>query len=330
MYDDIYGARVSSDGEVLDPWGFCISSAIYGQRNPTVAYNGTCYLVAWHDERISWQYDIFAARVSKDGELLDSNGIQVCAAQRTQQYPSATSDGVNWLVVWEDYRVVSTYAVYGARVGPTGAVLDSGGFRITSSPNSTPRRYPVARWVAPNYIVAWEDWRRQTESDIWAAHVSPLGAVMDTYALVTQPGNQNSIDLAADTAGHFLAVYSGWTSAFNGLHYDATRVWGLVAPATGVAEELSPPAVIGSELELSPNPCHGVLYIRARPGAGPAERVVCVHDVAGRLVRRVGLDVSTCGEVSLRDLPDGIYFVSIPTRTADRSSQSRFKVVLSR
>jgi hypothetical protein len=60
---DVYGARVSDDGRVLDPNGFLIAGGPGNQISPTVIFNGTEYLVAWsHFEGV--KYIIRSAKVS--------------------------------------------------------------------------------------------------------------------------------------------------------------------------------------------------------------------------------------------------------------------------
>ena len=44
---DIYGSRVTPDGEVLDPQGILISASYQYELCPAIAYNGSTYLVAW-------------------------------------------------------------------------------------------------------------------------------------------------------------------------------------------------------------------------------------------------------------------------------------------
>jgi hypothetical protein len=317
---DIRGARVSQAGTLLDPAGITICNAPHWQYEPCVAFNAQNYLVAWGDERDNHMYEaaVFATRITRQGVVLDSNGVRVRSSLAYKRPPAVASDGDDWLLVWSDKE---SLGICGARVSPSGQILDSSKIPLRRAPYVP----PVLRWVAPNYIVVWEQ-----SSDLYGMRVNRDGEVTDNFVLVSQPGTQSSASLASDTGGHFLAVYSGWADTFAGQYYGTNRVWGLVDPATGISDELSPPAAIGSDLKVSPNPCHGLLHIRAHSGAGLALRVVCVHDAAGRLVRRFRLDVGACRTVSLLDLPNGIYFVSIPTRTADRTSQSRFKVVLSR
>ena len=46
---DLYGARVTPAGTILDPQGFAIADTSRGEGKPAVAFNGVNYLVVWPD-----------------------------------------------------------------------------------------------------------------------------------------------------------------------------------------------------------------------------------------------------------------------------------------
>lgn len=136
---DIYGSRVTSAGAVLDPGGIAISTASRDQFSPSIMV-GQDYIVAWSDKRndplseiCATPYsDIYAARVTSFGSVLDPTGLPVSTAVNGGLSDIAF-DGTNFFIVWEDVRnggvLGKCYSnnnpdIYGARVGPDGTVLD--------------------------------------------------------------------------------------------------------------------------------------------------------------------------------------------------------------
>ncbi|MEO0079284.1 MAG: hypothetical protein ABIK44_01215, partial [candidate division WOR-3 bacterium] len=122
---DIFGARVSPAGVVLDPQGIAISTAVEYQKFPAVAFDGANYLVVWEHYRSGYS-DIFGARVSPAGVVLDPQGIAISTAANYQYELALAFDGANYLMVWTDWRSGGESDIYGARVSPTGVVVDSG------------------------------------------------------------------------------------------------------------------------------------------------------------------------------------------------------------
>ena len=127
---DIYGARVTPDGAVLDTSGFLISLSARGQYAPAVGFDGKNFLAVWEDDRDGYT-DIYGARVTPGGTVLDPDGIAICTAQNNQYSPAIAFDGTNYLVAWEDCRSDTSGDIYGARVTPGGAVLDPNGVAIS-------------------------------------------------------------------------------------------------------------------------------------------------------------------------------------------------------
>src|SRR5207244_8796066 len=88
---DIYGARVSAGGTVLDPGGIDLSTATDYQESPTIAFDGTNYVVAWEDYRSGTNYDIYGTRVSPDGTPLDGEGVPIATSPTPETAPAATA-----------------------------------------------------------------------------------------------------------------------------------------------------------------------------------------------------------------------------------------------
>ncbi|MEO0098890.1 MAG: hypothetical protein ABIK94_04825, partial [candidate division WOR-3 bacterium] len=202
-YADIYGARVSPAGIVLDPQGFSISTAEDAQVFPSVAFDGTNYLVVWEDWRNGAYPHIYGARVSPQGIVLDTNGIPISINASWHVEPSITFDGVNYLVVWADSRA-SSYDIYGARVSPAGIVLDTKGIPISTAAYS--QGCPSVASDGTNYLVVWEDYRSGDYPDIYGARVSPAGVVLDTAGIPisTAPMWQLTPSIAFDGTNYFV------------------------------------------------------------------------------------------------------------------------------
>lgn len=117
----VYGARVGQDGVLHDQSPVAISSALgAGCAHPAVAFDGAAYLVAWQDAH-NGNADVYAARLSTTGAVLDQLNIPVSTHASNQRNPSVIFDGVDFLVVWEDDRNAAS-DLYGARVSIDGQV----------------------------------------------------------------------------------------------------------------------------------------------------------------------------------------------------------------
>ncbi len=128
---DIYAARIDPhSGKSLDPAGIRVCAAADLQERPAVAFDGTNFLVVWQDFRNGRDYDIYAARVSPQGRVLDPDGFPVIARAGNQARPAVAYSGGNYIVAWMDARQYPVYGLYAARVSPQGKVLDPEGRAI--------------------------------------------------------------------------------------------------------------------------------------------------------------------------------------------------------
>jgi len=152
---DIYGARVSPAGIVLDPSGIAISTAIDSQRLPTVAFDGTDYLVVWQDRRNGPEYDIYGTRVSPSGTVLDPAGIAISTATGNQCAPSVAFDGNNCVIAWEDERSGISSDIYGAIMNTSGMIIDTFAVSIQLGDQITPA---LAHGPGDQILVTYSGW----------------------------------------------------------------------------------------------------------------------------------------------------------------------------
>lgn len=181
---DIYGARVSSGGKVLDPDGIAISTAARRQYEPAVSHDGANWLVVWRSSGSGPGSTVYGARVSSGGTVLDSNGIAINSTTQDQYAPAVSHDGTNWLVVWFGSRIGFASTVYGARVSSGGTVLDSDAFAISSATQSPEN--PVVSHDGTNWLVVWTDFRGGLSPEtLNGARVSSNGSVLDSIVIST-------------------------------------------------------------------------------------------------------------------------------------------------
>jgi hypothetical protein len=114
--NDIKGRLISADGTLLGSnFGFTISSAAGSQLLPSVTWNGTEYVVAWLDHR-SEQFpaqprgDIYAARVSAAGAVLDADGFPVANTPTPEDTPFVIGHNGLTLFAYSAYYDHSPYS----------------------------------------------------------------------------------------------------------------------------------------------------------------------------------------------------------------------------
>lgn len=227
---DIYGARVTASGTVLDTSSFPIAREVTEQWSPAVSFDGQNYLVAW-TTGTSGSFDVYAARVSPAGAVLDSGGFPVSAAASDQESPVIAFDGTNSLVVWQDWRSLSM--VYGARVTPSGAVLDTAGFCISSGTYHQTRQ--AVGFGDSIFLVAWSDYRSRS-FDIYGARVTPAAVVLDPSSIQFSSGGANEYcgSIAFDGT-NFLVVWADTRSGSYDIYGARVAPSGAVLDPSGFA-----------------------------------------------------------------------------------------------
>ncbi|MEW6434877.1 MAG: cadherin-like domain-containing protein [Myxococcota bacterium] len=205
LSDDIYGARVTGAGLVMDTAGIAISTADGAQVAPRVAWDGANFVVVWQDGRGATQ-DIYAARVSTGGVVRDPAGIVVSAASGDQRRPDIAGTGTSSFVAWEDTRNgPNNDDVYGARLNASAGVQDALGIGVATAAGD--QHAPAVAWDGTNVLVAWEDTRNGT-NDVYAGRISPAGTPLDSSGLAVSAGaGEQTQPSATFTGTHFVVAW---------------------------------------------------------------------------------------------------------------------------
>lgn len=100
---DILAARIDAGGRVLDREPIVVCNVEASQEQPQVGFSAGTFLVAWHDLRNGSDWDVYAARVSADGKVLERNGFLVAGGAGNQANPALAPAADGFLVVWQHY-----------------------------------------------------------------------------------------------------------------------------------------------------------------------------------------------------------------------------------
>ena len=240
---DVYGARISSKGEVLDPIGFPVSTAPSNQIFIDLAYGNGQYLAVWQDIRSRTRWEIYGTRIDRDGRVLDPEGIPIAVGERNSRHPQVAWDGENFFVVWMEENHGRGWDVAGVRLSPRGKVLDAERIMIAQAPGD--QTHPALAWGEDQYWVVWMDQQPHTPSRISGTRMSPSGKVLDPGGLIlsTSSSGDPSFPAAAWTNGFFVTIWTDQNTA--SLH----TISGARVTSSGNSLDLKP-FVVASSLNL--------------------------------------------------------------------------------
>lgn len=202
---DIYGARVTPQGILIDSAGIPIITSSSQQRSPVIAFDGINYLVVWRESQAEIDGDIYGVRVSPSGIVLDTLLIKISIASQQQFEPTVAWNGECYLVSWTDKR--NGYSdIYGCRITSDAVILDT-----TGLPISTASYYQSAPSIGSNgniFFVAWQDWRDGDGYwDIYGARIKSSGEIFDTTGISISNENydQHTPTVASDSNNFLIA-----------------------------------------------------------------------------------------------------------------------------
>jgi len=175
------GRRYDAAGAPVGPDSFVVAAE--GAR-PAVAFDGTNYVAVAQRNKSPTEptQDLFAARVSPDGVVLDPDGIALATDIKREEAQSIACGGGMCLVAWRRGKTQNNSQVRALRFTPDGTVLDPEGFLV--SPVNTPVATTVT-FTGDAFAVAWSE----GDGDIRGAQISLDGTVEDGGGfLISPPG----------------------------------------------------------------------------------------------------------------------------------------------
>ena len=206
---DVFGARVSRAGSVLDADGIAIAREAHYRDGPAVASDGTNALVVWTDSQgSSAPGAVYGARITREGAVLDRARTSIYNGQGEPVDPAVAFDGTNYLVVWRSVVWPSVY-LNAARVTPSGTVLDPAAIRISSS-------YwpPAVASDGTNSLVVWLG----VDHRLYGTRISLSGVVLDPDPIVISgpPRYVYEPAIAFDGTNYFVAWFDSLTGNIHG------------------------------------------------------------------------------------------------------------------
>jgi len=171
-------------------------------------------IIAWIDFRNEYEGDIYAQKVTLEGELIwDNNGLQVCTEndiQRSLELVSDESSGA--YIIWLDYRGVGGSAIYGTHIlagGTIGVGWDLNGSPIVTDLNSQ-NQLTFCEDGEGGAILVWHDTRNVYDENLYMQRISQSGNILWTEngVLVTNaPDTQEKPKLKPAGNGEFFITW---------------------------------------------------------------------------------------------------------------------------
>jgi hypothetical protein len=216
---DIYAQAIDSIGTVR--WninGIAICTSLGIQDHPEIISDGQGgAIIVWKDSRNgSSNPDIYVQAVDSTGEmkwLLD--GIAICTASGSQEYPNIISDGQGGaVIVWNDYRT-GNLDIYAQAIDSSGMVKwTQDGVAIcttTGSGSYSQECVPIVTDELGGAIITWQDSRNGNDHDIYAQAIDNSGVLKWTQngvAICTASRNQWYQKIESDGQGGAVITWA--------------------------------------------------------------------------------------------------------------------------
>ncbi|QSQ12224.1 Ig-like domain-containing protein [Myxococcus landrumensis] len=181
---EVHGAWVSPAGVVSGSGQLSTTWDGHFHEGARIAAGAAGSMVVWQRGSTGMGIDVFGRRL--EGGTPANFG----ASANTQSEPAIAAGPDGYFVAWEDTRSYQWEFkdIYGARLGPTGEILDSAGVLIARLVSPTNELTPAVAWNGKDWLVAWLERGAGTNpSSLRARRVSVAGQWVDSVPLTLGP-----------------------------------------------------------------------------------------------------------------------------------------------
>lgn len=210
---DIYFSRIAPIGAMIDSPGVILSDQGNIQRQPSGAFDGANFLVAWADyHRIDW-HDIWATRVSGTGTLLDSSSFCLATGYDSvwsnRRFPDVVFGGDYFLASWTDFDILCYTDRVLMRITVGGVVVDTDGYYLHDSglnPYITSSAFD-----GHNFLLVWKNEFYSGNDNVYGNRVTAQGVIVDSIPFtIAQDAYPFSKPALAYDGMNYLAVWEDW------------------------------------------------------------------------------------------------------------------------
>jgi hypothetical protein len=223
---DIYLQHIDSLG--YPQWtgsGIAICNDLADQSTPNLCsdmHGGV--IIAWSDLRSGLERDVYAQRVSANGEILwTSNGVAIANNIYREHNEKICSDGTGGAyIVWEQFDDALGYWNIATQH------LDSNGNRLWDT-NGIPVSNVLANRLNPKIqkgkfggvYLTWQDYRNGIDYDIFAQRIASNGVLLwNSQGLAVAETNGSQINPKIDSDSLSGGIYIAWADKRNLIDYD--------------------------------------------------------------------------------------------------------------
>jgi hypothetical protein len=296
----ILGARVASDGVLVDTTPFVISSTPLSGVPLAVEFNSENYLVAWR-KVASRGYEIWGAIVDTTSSVSDNFRISSEDEHMLSRPPSITTNGSDFYVAW----YASLGKTWGARVSGQGIVLDTPSVRLGYG------RSTSLAFDGTNYILLRRRGHNFDYKKLNICFISQEGVPLDTNGIdiLETPNPMRINTIARGPFDQCFAVFGTYAPE----PYNTQRIHGMFFNTSDI-NEVAQLSVEPISFSISPTITKKLLTLQMSLTKEEAIKIK-IYDVSGKIISNplYNLGKLSIGShrfrIDLATLSNGVYFL---------------------